>query len=194
MVGNLEKTTYVSLNKLKWKRKNINNADKPGSVRYPVSQCKNQPPHSPSPRNPEDDLPRTAKSRMMTYREQQNNERWLTGAWLIPAYVIWWRRKVILLNLKGGVDETSCLKSFSGDKWFRLAVSQNWPGPGKTSSGDWKITVTYLKRIALVSSNLESWTNWERRKAGAEIQLSEQLFSEKQEETFFSLELCRLKI
>ncbi len=56
--------------------------------------------------------------------------------------VIWWRGKVILLNLKRGCDETSCLKSFSGDKQFRLVVSRNSPGPGMSSSGDWKIPVS----------------------------------------------------
>ncbi len=65
--------------------------------------------------------------RKMTCREQQNHERWLTGNSKITEDVlpgptksarscksssmIWRRRKVILLNLKSGFYETSCLKS-----------------------------------------------------------------------------------
>jgi hypothetical protein len=40
--------------------------------------------------------------------------------------MIWWHRKVIFLYLKRGSDETSCLKSSSGDEWFRLVQSRNW--------------------------------------------------------------------
>jgi hypothetical protein len=43
--------------------------------------------------------------------------------------VIKWHRKVILLNLKSGFDETSCLKSSSRDKQFKLVESLNCPGP-----------------------------------------------------------------
>jgi hypothetical protein len=104
--------------------------------------------------------------RKITYQERRNRWRWLTGNSKITeddslgpgqfrfttsrnrpgprksSSVIWWRRKVILLNLKKGFDETSCLKSSSGDKLFRLVISRNWPGPGKSSSGDFKITVS----------------------------------------------------
>ncbi len=104
--------------------------------------------------------------RKMTYRERRNCGRWLTRnseiteddlpkpikfrlttSWNWPgpgksSSVIWWRRKVILLNLERGFDETSYLKSSSWDKQFRLVVSRNSPGPGQSSSGDWKIPVS----------------------------------------------------
>ena len=41
---------------------------------------------------------------------------------------------VILVNLEKGSDETSCLRTSSWDKQFRLVLSRNWPGPGKSST------------------------------------------------------------
>ncbi len=93
------------------------------------------------------------ESRKMTYREWWNRGRWLTENSEITeddlpgpsqfrimtsrnrpgpgksSSVVWWPRKVILLNMKSGFDETSWLKSSSGDKRFRLVVSRNCSGP-----------------------------------------------------------------
>ncbi len=72
------------------------------------------------------------KSRKMTYRGLANSGlRQLTRRnWLVPG------KSSILLNLQRGFDEASCLKSSSGDKRFRLVISRNWSGPGKSSSGE----------------------------------------------------------
>ena len=83
--------------------KNVNNADKPGSVRYPVSQC-----HSVTAFVPAQEFLK------MTYLEWRNRGRWLTG------------NSEITENYLPGPNQ------------FRLTR----PGPGKSSSGDWKITVS----------------------------------------------------
>ncbi len=97
--------------------------------------------------------------RKMIYQEPRNRGRWLTGNSKITeddfpgpsqfrlttsrnrpgpdmsSSAIWWRRKVIFVNLKSGFDKTSCLKSPSGDKRSRLVVSRNCPGACKSLLG-----------------------------------------------------------
>ncbi len=72
------------------------------------------------------DLPGTVKSQKMTYQGLTNPSG--LGK---SSSVIWWRWEVFLLNLKTGFDETSWLKSSSGDK---LVVSRNCPDSDKSSS------------------------------------------------------------
>ncbi len=117
----------------------------------------------------------------MTYREQRNHGRWLTqlpgpGQFRLKtsrsrpgpgksSSMISWLRKVILLNLKSGFDETSYLKSSSGDKRLRLVVSRNCLGPGKSSChlpgteilGNWlwldKVISEILRPLKMVLSS-----------------------------------------
>ncbi len=59
--------------------------------------------------------------------------------------------------MKRGFDEASCLKSSSGDKRFRLVVSRNWSGPGKSSSGDWKIAESDFGWTKSSQKSLSRW-------------------------------------
>jgi hypothetical protein len=66
----------------------------------------------------EDDLLETAKSQKAIYRGLANvglRQAGIGHALGKSSSVIWWRCKVILLNLKSRIDETNCLKSSSGD-------------------------------------------------------------------------------
>ncbi len=89
--------------------KNVNNADKPVSIRYPVSKCKNLPLRSSQPKNSgrwptengeitEDELQRPSQNRLVINRNWPGPGK--------SSSVIQWRRKVILLNLKRGFAET----------------------------------------------------------------------------------------
>jgi hypothetical protein len=76
---------------------------------------------------PEDDLPRTAKSLKMAYREWPNPS--LRQAGFGQARYISYHDLVSLasqyVNLRRGFDETRSLKPSSGDKRFQLVVSRN---------------------------------------------------------------------
>ncbi len=110
---------------------------------------------------------------VMQFRLKKNRNRPSPGK---SSSVIFWRRKVILLNLKTGIDETSCPKSSSGEKRFRLVVSRNCPGPrGLKNRGKWlrldKVISEILKgaqawpnrvRIFLHKSNLYGLVTWEQ--------------------------------
>ncbi len=89
------------------------------------------------------------KSRKMTYQGLANSGLWQAGIGLSPVSTlakfekrIWWSQlpKVI----------------FRG-KWFRLVVSRNWSGPGKSSSGDWKIAESDFGWTKSSQKSLSRW-------------------------------------
>ncbi len=76
--------------------------------------------------NPEDDLPRLAKSRLTTSR-----------------------------NLKSWFDEISSLKPSSRDEQFRPVISRNWYKCLNWLSGDWKTPVSRASSLCIYSGSNE---------------------------------------
>ncbi len=101
--------------------------------KFPASHFKNQPPHSSQPNDsgrwlaeiglrPDDDLPRMAKSRKMTYREWPNPERWLTENGQIPEDNL---LRLTKSRHFSGIIETSDLWKSKTNKYFLPYFSVN---------------------------------------------------------------------
>ncbi len=155
-----------------------------GVFQSPASQFNNQPPHSSKPNNfgrwlaeigliPEDDLPRMAKFRKMTYREWPNPGRWLTEIGQIPAYDklesqkrMWWNQQPKVI--------------FRGEWYRNLYEFLNWLSENKktlVSNFDWKklfqksltalvlcssrdiVSLKFKEKTSRVSSLLK-WIEW----------------------------------